>query len=252
MTADQPPRPDPIGPDPDAVPETLRDLDQWIAWRYEWDAGRDEWTKIPVDVNTGRRAKSTDPDTWANFDAAVAYHDRSGTDTDGLGFVFAEDGTVAGIDLDDCRDPETGDLDPWAADLTDDVPTYTEVSPSGTGLHLIGLGFVPDGGHRGDVPDTPGHIEMYDSGRYFTVTGDRVDGTPAIEQVGKSTATDHALDATRYALMGEVSDGGSISSTTARLNSGVSGGGTDEEPTGVNLDEIARRTARRRQKSWKW
>lgn len=72
------------------------------------------------------------------------------------------------------------------------------------------------------------------------------------EQVGKSTATDHALDATRYAFMGEASDGGRISSTTARLNSGSNGGGTDEESTGVNLNKIARRTARRRQKYRKW
>ena len=193
MSDDRPPRPDPIEPDVDAIPETLRDRQQWIAWRYEWKPDRDEWTKVPVDPNTGGFAKSTDPDTWTSFGAAVAHHEDAGSKTDGLGFVFAESGTVAGIDLDDCRDPDSGDLEAWADELLEDVRTFTEISPSGTGLHLYGLGFVPDGGNRGDVPDAPGHVEMYDSGRFFTVTGARVDGTPDdVEQVNDGIDDVHA------------------------------------------------------------
>lgn len=178
MTGDRPPRPDPLGVDPDAVPDTLTEREAWVCWRYKFDTDRDEWTKVPVDADTGGFAKSTDPDTWVSFATALAYHERGGTDTDGVGFVVHDGDTVLGLDLDDVRDPDTGDLEAWADDVLDDVPTYAEVSPSGTGLRLFGLGFVPDGGNRGDVDAGAGHLEMYDSGRYLTVTGQRVDGSP--------------------------------------------------------------------------
>jgi putative DNA primase/helicase len=71
------------------------------------------------------------------------------------------------------RDPETGDLEPWASTVIKDFDTYTEVSPSNTGLRLFGRGKIPPGGHRKDK------IEVYDAGRYFAVTGHRLPGTPA-------------------------------------------------------------------------
>jgi putative DNA primase/helicase len=178
MTGDRPPRPDPLGVDPDAAPKTLTEREAWVGWRYKFNEDRDEWTKVPIDIDAGGFAKSTDPDTWTSFADAVAYHERTGTDTDGVGFVVHDDNTVLGLDLDDVRDPDTGDLEAWADDVLEDVPTYAEVSPSGTGLRLFGLGFVPDGGNRGDVDAGAGHLEMYDSGRYLTVTGQRVDGSP--------------------------------------------------------------------------
>jgi putative DNA primase/helicase len=184
VTDGRPARPEPLALDPEPVPETLTGRDQWVCWRYKWDADRDEWTKVPINVNTGAFASSTDPETWTSFATALAYHERAGTDTDGVGYVVHEDDTVLGVDLDDCRDPETGDLEPWAEDLLEDVPTYAEVSPSGTGLRLFGLGFVPDGGNRGDVADGDGHLELYDTGRYLTVTGHHIADTPeGVEQV---------------------------------------------------------------------
>jgi putative DNA primase/helicase len=193
MTGDRPPRPDPLGVDPDAVPDTLTQREQWVCWRYKFDTDRDEWTKVPVDADTGGFAKSTDPDTWVSFATALAYHERVGTNTDGVGFVVHDGGTVLGLDLDDVRDPDTGDLEAWAEDLVDDAPTYAEVSPSGTGLRLFGLGFVPDGGNRGDVDAGAGHLEMYDSGRYLTVTGQRVNGSPDdVRQVNDEIADVHA------------------------------------------------------------
>ena len=193
MTADRPPRPDPLGVEPDAVPETLTEREAWVCWRYKFDTDRDEWTKVPVDADTGGFAKSTDLDTWVSFATALAFHERADTDTDGVGFVVHDGNTVLGLDLDDCRDPDTGDLEAWADDLLDDVPTYAEVSPSGTGLRLFGLGFVPDGGNRGDVDAGTGHLEMYDSGRYLTVTGRAVDGSPDdVRQVNAEIGDVHA------------------------------------------------------------
>ena len=241
MTDDRPPRPDPAEPDVDAIPETLREREQWICWRYKWDADRDEWTKVPVDAENGGFASSTDPDTWTSFGAAVGCHEDGSTNTDGVGFVFDEDGMVTGIDLDDCRDPDSGDLEDWAGELLDDVPTFTDVSPSGTGLHLYGLGFVPDGGNRGDVPDAPGHVEMYDSGRFFTVTGDRVDGTPAtVEQVNdgidavhaRYVRDDHDVD-TDSDDAGATADGGAVEAGSP----GSKGGGKTPDPGSSGLTD---------------
>lgn len=193
MSDGRPPRPDALTVEPDGVPEQLRDRDQWVCWRYKWDTDRDEWTKVPVDVTTGGFAKSTDSGTWTSFENALAYHDREDRDTDGVGVVVHEEDIVVGLDLDDCRDPSTGDIDEWAANLPEAVETYTEVSPSETGLRLFGFGFLPDDGTRADVEDTKGHIEMYETGRYLTVTGHHVDGTPEdLRQVNDEIGEVHA------------------------------------------------------------
>lgn len=194
MSQQRPQRPDPLSFEPGAVPELLRDREQWVCWRYQWDNDRGEWTKIPVDPSgSGGYAKSTDPDTWGSFGSAVGFHDRTGTDTDGVGFVVGDEGVVMGVDLDDCRDPDTGELEPWAETVVDEISTYWEASPSGTGLRAFGLGFLPDGGTRADIEDAEGHIEMYDTGRYLTVTGHQLDDAPpTVEQVNSSVDSVHS------------------------------------------------------------
>jgi putative DNA primase/helicase len=180
----RPPRPSALEVEHEQIPDTLTDREQWVCWRYEWGSNRDEWTKVPVDVNTGGFASSTDPDTWASFASALAYHERDSKDTDGVGFVVHEEDTVAGLDLDDCRDPETGELEDWAEDVLDSVPTYAEASPSGTGLRLFGIGFTRDGKTRADIEGAEGHLELYDSKRYLTTTGQCVDSAETtVEQV---------------------------------------------------------------------
>jgi P4 family phage/plasmid primase-like protien len=191
MSKHTPPRPDTLDVNPEGIPEGLTQRDQWVCWQYKWQSGREEWTKVPVDATTGYNAKSSDKDTWTSYATALEYHHTN--DTDGLGFMLDESDTVLGLDLDDCRDADTGELEPWAAHLLIDVDTYAEVSPSGTGLHLLGHAILPDGGNRGDVDNGEGHLEMYDSGRYFTVTGQRVDDTPAdVCQVNDAVSEVHA------------------------------------------------------------
>jgi putative DNA primase/helicase len=80
---------------------------------------------------------------------------------------------LVGIDLDHARDPDTGVITPEAQAILDRMQTYTEVSPSGTGLHLFCRGQLPPGGRK------RGPIEMYETTRYLTVTGCHVEGTPA-------------------------------------------------------------------------
>jgi len=157
----------------EALPEILRERPQWIVWRVEMrpnGRGNLKATKVPYDPNSRRHASSTDPTTWAPFDVAVQAFDDGGFS--GIGFVFTADDPYTGIDLDNCRDPETGNVEQWAWDIIMRLGSYTEVSPSGTGLHMIGKATLPIGGRR------KGNIEMYDEGRFFCMTGEHAKGTP--------------------------------------------------------------------------
>jgi P4 family phage/plasmid primase-like protien len=155
----------------ESIPQALKDPPQWVLWREEERDGR--MTKIPYQA-AGPRASSTDPDTWTDFDTArEAFR---GGDFDGIGFVFAEDGPFVGADLDDCFDGNT--LTAAALDIVECLDSYTETSPSGTGLHVICRGFIPhDRNRTGDV-DGMKELEIYEDGRYFTFTGAHLEGTP--------------------------------------------------------------------------
>jgi primase-polymerase (primpol)-like protein len=170
-----PERPKALRVRPEGIPAELREIPQWVCWRYEWredKQGKGRWTKVPLDPKTGRLAKSTDPATWGTFQQALAYY-HSGK-ADGIGFVFAPDDPFAGVDLDDCRNPDTQTIEPWAAEIVARLKSYAEVSPSGTGVKAFLRGEVPADGHR------KGQVEIYDRGRYFAVTGRQLPDAPAI------------------------------------------------------------------------
>jgi len=152
----------------EAIPETLRKREQWVCWREEERDGKP--TKIPVTPATGGFASSTDPETWTGFERALDYTETE--HADGIGFVFTDDDPIVGVDLDDCRDLETDDVDDAALDIIERLDSYTEVSPSGTGYHVLITGALPEGRNR------RGSVELYDTARFFTVTGDHVERTP--------------------------------------------------------------------------
>jgi primase-polymerase (primpol)-like protein len=145
------------------IPEELAELDQWVCWRYEERDGKP--TKVPYTPDTARRASCTDLSTWRTIAGALSCRRERGYD--GIGFVFSDDDPYCGIDLDKCLDPETGDIAPWAFEILDRVgdDAYTEVSPSGTGIHIIIRASVRGGGMRRDK------VEMYSRARYFAITG---------------------------------------------------------------------------------
>lgn len=160
--------------DADAIPRDLRDLPQWVLYRVQTRKGKA--TKIPYQPgHTGRRASSTDPATWGTFELALEAHVTRGRG-DGIGFVFTPDDPFVGIDLDACL--RAGVLDERARPIVERLRSYTEVSPSGGGLHVMGRGEV-GGGRRTSHTPWGGELEVYDRDRYFTVTGDRFAGTPA-------------------------------------------------------------------------
>lgn len=139
-------------------PERLTSLPQWVV------VGPD---KIPLQPATRRRADTTDPTTWSPYATAARAAD---THRLNLGFVFTKASGIVGIDLDKCRDPETGIIEPWALSIVQSLNTLTEISFSGTGLHLLAEGELPDGRRK------KGQIEMYDAGRHFLMTGNLLPG----------------------------------------------------------------------------
>jgi putative DNA primase/helicase len=153
---------------PENIPEELTERPQWVCWRYEERGGK--LTKVPYTPYTISRASSTDLMDWGTFYQAMDAYRASVADStrpyDGIGFVFSSADPYAGIDLDKCRNPETGDIASWAQKIIDRVKEgYIEISPSGTGVHIIVEGNVRDGGMR------KGPIEMYSRDRFFTITG---------------------------------------------------------------------------------
>jgi hypothetical protein len=160
---------------PDCIPAELQERPQWVGWSVTTivtGKGRnrtERLTKTPIDVKRGSaRADVTDPADHNPFDAVLANSQRF--KFYGIGFVVTTNDPYVGIDLDKCRDPETGVIEPWALAIVEAFATYTELSPSGTGVHIIGRGSIPGDRNR------TGQIEMYDRGRFFTFTGQPLEG----------------------------------------------------------------------------
>jgi P4 family phage/plasmid primase-like protien len=152
---------------PDAIPQELRGRGQWICWRYE--QRDDKQTKVPYQPS-GQKASTTNPRTWSTFETVLTAKDNF----DGIGFVFNADSI--GVDLDHAIDGVL--VKPWAVEIIRACPTYVEISPSGTGLHLISRGSLPKNysGRKRSYHD--GAVEIYSRGRFFTVTGDHLETTP--------------------------------------------------------------------------
>lgn len=163
----------------DRIPQSLRQPRQWINWRYEaGDDGKQD--KIPYRPS-GYKASTTNPKHWATFNEALAAHERG--DFDGVGFVFSKDDDLFGIDLDGCRNPDTGEFAPWALEILERTDTYAEVSPSGLGVKLFCTSATPIESYKVNVnaePLAPGKtpgVEIYSQGRYFCVTGCKESGS---------------------------------------------------------------------------
>lgn len=151
----------------DNIPIELIEKDNWCVFRKEWQREKNKFTKRPFNANTGQLAKANDPSTWCDFETALSVVDKY----DGLGYFF--DGEHYGVDLDNIPSEivryQNGDYENnILADFIDTLTSYAEISPSGKGVHIICKGQLPPGGRR------KGDIEMYNTGRFFTVTGQRI------------------------------------------------------------------------------
>ena len=163
------------------IPQELRNLEQWGLFELKWVEARKKNTKIPINPYDGSAGKSNDPSTWSDFDTAMrALNDVERAD--GLAFYFANG--YVGLDIDhidsNLEDWRAGDNDPnnlvnKFQDLTDN--TYMEVSQSGTGIHAIFKGKIPGKRRR------KGNYEMYQTGRFFALTGNNIIPDPTIKSM---------------------------------------------------------------------
>ena len=139
------------------IPEELKVRPQWVVWK----AVGQKPDKVPYSARTGRKASSTDLMTWSTFPEALEAYEHG--EYGGLGFVFFSGDPYTGGDLGGCVN-ENGEIAPWALEIALHLDGYTELSATGSGLHIIVRG--------DDVPNRrKGDIEVYSSKRFFTVTG---------------------------------------------------------------------------------
>lgn len=130
------------------IPQELKQVPQWVC-----AVGND---KIPKNPKTGGNAMANNPDTWGTYEEAVNACEKYGFDY--LGFEFANG--FFGVDLDHCTDKTD-----FCDEFVETLESYAELSKSGTGLHIICKGELPQGARR------KGNVEMYSTGRYFICTG---------------------------------------------------------------------------------
>jgi len=154
------------------IPEELKQLKSWINWKLEIRNGKE--TKIPYQTN-GRLAKPNDASTWSTFDTAVSNENSYS----GIGFVFSFDTRYIAIDLDHCF--TDGILAKEAKKWVDRFGSYTEISQSGTGLHIIVKSNKLEiyrelkNNYNADTGKKSAMGELYIDKRYFALTGNVYD-----------------------------------------------------------------------------
>jgi AAA domain-containing protein len=186
-----PPKPKTYARDLTRLPRALVPLTQkkrWVLWRWELrndKPGKWKWTKPPRQPN-GAHASSSDPNTWSAYaDVLDAFESIK---ADGIGYMLLTD-DLAANDLDDCRDETTGKIHPWAQTYVDKANgAYIEISPSGTGLRIIGTSTKPAAHNKFSVTGASARaaVEVYrnvTTGRYITITGYEIGDCPELTNI---------------------------------------------------------------------
>jgi putative DNA primase/helicase len=196
------------------IPQELKNLKQWVCWKkILTDKGKT--TKIPINPYTGRNAMSNTPATWSSFDEAVnavkTYR------LDGIGFMFTSG--YFGVDLDNCTEE-------LKQEFMTELNSYTEISQSGKGIHIICRGKLPEG------PRRKAGIEMYETQRFFVMTGNSIgpdvinDATLQVSKLHGKYLTSSATQIEAYTFDKETAfsrleDNEVIKKATASKNGGL-------------------------------
>jgi primase-polymerase (primpol)-like protein len=164
------------------IPNELKKLKQWVLWKKVRKNGK--LTKEPFQT-TNKHAKVNDPTTWTDFETAKAANNGN---FNGIGFMFAEDDGFTGIDIDAIKDKdgnqitkiiESGKIvNDFAQKIVDQFASYTEITQSGNGLHIIIYGKKPEKGCKKVLKEKECEIEMYSQSRFFVMTGNVFNNRP--------------------------------------------------------------------------
>ncbi len=184
-------------PNLDNIPDEIKipEVRRWVLWKLTEvldKKGKTVLRKLPYQGKSGYLAKANDPKTWCSYDEALkAYQDKitlTYTEKgkapvklqggpDGIGFELGFEKNTGknyfGIDLDGLLTPEKWK---WATEIIKALDSYTEISPSGKGVHILGIG-TKSPGQTGTNCRKLG-VEVYDKTHYFTATGNHFEGSP--------------------------------------------------------------------------
>ena len=157
------------------MPESLRQRKQWLLWRFEQYEGDKKPRKVPVYASGrkrhGQQGSEEDLAELVTFNVAVSRLAGGGR-FDGIGFAFLPGDGLIGIDVDGAVDPDTGEVSPLCMDVIAKCASYTELSPSGRGIHVIVEGQCET------FKDNAIGLEVFCGRQYFTCTGRHWEGTP--------------------------------------------------------------------------
>ena len=153
------------------APDQLKDLKGWLVWRWVQRPGKTKRSKVPYyttgEARRGSQGSESDRANLVTFEEAKAFAIRHGFP--GVGFAFMPEFGITGLDFDDCV--KDGVVDPLVERMT--AGTYTEYSPSGTGVHAFVLGAYPD--HKDSPPRNPEEhkfgCETFYAKGFLTFTG---------------------------------------------------------------------------------
>ncbi len=154
----------------------MRYYRQWVTWRYEEQEAGKKPTKVLYNPMFNGHAAVDKPETWVSYDEAVAAFENSPEAWAGIGFVLTTDDPYCFIDLDDTKKyTNHEELFARQNELYNSFQSYAELSPSGTGLHIITKGAVERGRKRAQ-------IEIYSQLRFMTMTGNIYRDAPIVDE----------------------------------------------------------------------
>ena len=149
------------------IPNELKLLRNWVCWNsVPDDRHPGKIKKLPVNPRTGGGAQSNNPDTWSDFNTAL----KASVQYSGIGFMFGGC-DYFGVDIDGVSEDVREYLDGGegiVSEFINALQSYTELSQSGNGIHIICKGTLPKRGRR------KGNVEMYEDGRFFVMTGNSI------------------------------------------------------------------------------
>lgn len=154
-------------------PKELKQMPNWVIWK-RMPRNNGKTAKVPYCPATKKPAKSNDPSTWSSFEQAL---ENCQGFFNGIGFMFPLDGSIVGIDVDNKKGGsifESRTYTPEMLTVLGTVNSYAEISPSGKGIHVFIKAHIP----KGEMNKPTNATEIYQKGRFFTVTGWQIPKTP--------------------------------------------------------------------------